>query len=85
LDAATILETMRRFFEGKQPPEVMASFATQQPRALLTESLDVVDFVVYLEEELGREIDMQKVGAALLSNDFGDLSVAVSQLLATGE
>lgn len=81
MEPDAVLALMRGYFDGKQPPEVMATFAAQSPRALLTESLDVVDFVVYLEEELGREIDVNRFGP-LLTHNFGDLSGEVSRLLA---
>ena len=79
-----ILETMKAYFAGKQPAEVMDSFSEQSPRALLQESLDVVDFVVYLEEELGREIDINQLGEAILNKNFGELSHEVSRLLSEG-
>lgn len=76
-----VLETMKRYFAGKQPPEVLAGFGAQSPRALLKESLDVVDFVVYLEEEFEREINLQELGEAILNKNFRDLSVVVAGLL----
>jgi acyl carrier protein len=76
-----ILQIMKAHFAGQQPPEVLEHFAEQSPRALLKESLDVVDFVVYLEEQLDREIDLNKVGAALQSHNFGELAAEVSRLL----
>jgi hypothetical protein len=81
LEAEEILERMRAYFTGKQPEEALAGFAGQSPRALLRESLDVVDFIVYLEEELGRDIDINQLGEALLNKNFGDLSVEVARLL----
>ena len=77
-----ILALMKRFFDGKQSPEVMAGFAALKPVALLKESLDVVDFVVFLEEELGREIDMARVGVALGNMTFGELAVEVPRMMA---
>lgn len=79
-----ILETMKAYFAEKQPAEVLATFSEQSPRALLKESLDVVDFVVYLEEELGREIDINQLGEAILKLNFGELSVEVSRILDEG-
>lgn len=76
-----ILETMKAYFAGKQPVEVMDNFPQQSPRALLQESLDVVDFVVYLEEELGRDIDINQLGEALLNKNFGELSAEVARIL----
>ena len=79
-----ILELMKAYFAGKQPAEVLDAFAEQSPKALLKESLDVVDFVVYLEEELGRDIDINALGEALLNKNFGDLAAAVAQMLSEG-
>ena len=82
MEPNAVLKMMKRYFEGRQPEEVLASFETTSPRSLLTESLDVVDFIVYLEEELGREIDIQKLGQALFHMNFEQLAGEVSRLLA---
>jgi len=79
-----ILETMKAYFAGKQPVEVLESFPQQSPKALLQESLDVVDFVVYLEEELGTEIDINQLGEAIVNKNFGELSVEVARLQSEG-
>lgn len=75
-----VLERMAAFFADRQPEAVMAEFATLSPRTLLQESLDVVDFVVYLEEELGVEIPLQKLGEALYNKNFGELAAEVARL-----
>src|SRR4051812_21351554 len=75
-----ILETMKTYFAGKQPAEVMDTFAAQSPRALLQESLDVVDFVVFLEEELGRDIEIKGRGGAILKKNLGELWVGGARL-----
>jgi acyl carrier protein len=77
-----VLALMKGYFAGKQPAAVLETFGEQSPRALLQESLDVVDFVVYLEEELGRDIDINQLGEALVNKNFGALSVEVSRILA---
>jgi hypothetical protein len=79
--AEELLALMRAYFAPKAPPEVLESFAEQSPQALLKESLDMVDFICYLEEELGREINVAQVGQALIGKNFGELSVAVAQML----
>lgn len=65
-----VLNLMKAYFVDKQPAEVLDTFAEQRPKALLTQSLDVVDFVVYLEEELEREIDIQQLGEAIISKNL---------------
>ncbi len=81
MDADQILALMKEYFREKQPPEVLAGFAEQTPRDLLKESLDVVDFLVYLEEELDRDIDVNQLGEALLYKNFGDLAGEVARML----
>ena len=84
MEPEAILGRMKAFFQETQPPEVIASFSEQSPRALLTESLDVVDFVVYLEDELGREIDINELSQSLLNKNFGELAVEISRMLDRG-
>ena len=84
MDSDAVLEQMRAYFEGKQPADVLASFSRQSPKALLTESLDVVDFILHLEETLGCEIDINILGEALVNKNFGELSVELSRILTAG-
>jgi acyl carrier protein len=79
-----ILTVMRSYFAEKVPAETLADFPRLSPSDLLKESLDVVDFVLYLEEELGREIDITRVGPALVNLDFGKLAGEVARYLAEG-
>ena len=79
MDNKAILERMRAYFEGKEPADVLASFSRQSPKALLHESLDVVDFILYLEEALGCEIDVSEMGEALLNKDFGELAAEAAR------
>ena len=76
-----LLDLMKSYFTGKQPDEVLNNFSRQFPTDLLKGSLDVVDFVVYLEEKLDVDIDLNVVGETLLKADFGVLSREVSQML----
>ena len=84
MDPDALLHTMRSYFEDKQPPEVMQAFGEQSPRSLLKESLDLVEFVVYLEEELGREIDIDSLAEVLMNKNFRELSSEVSRMMAAG-
>ena len=77
-----VLSLMKGYFTGKQPPEVLETFGEQSPRALFQESIDLIDFIVYLEEELGRDININELGEALLNRNFRDLSAEVSRMLA---
>ena len=84
MEAVAILGLMKSYFVQRQPPlsaELLEQFPTQSPRELLKESLDVVDFLVYLEEELDRDIDVNQLGEALLYKNFGDLAGEVARML----
>ncbi len=76
-----LLNVMKAYFEGKESSEVMAAFPELYPKSLLKESLDVVDFIVYLEEELERDINIQQLGQALIDKNFGELSIEVARML----
>ncbi len=84
MQAETILEIMRNYFIGRQPEEILTGFSDRRPTDLLTESLDVVDFVLYLEEELGLEVDVNRIGPALSRLTFGELAPEISRLAAGG-
>ena len=81
MDRDAVLEKMRAYFERKQPPDVLATFGSQSPKALLPDSLDVVDFILYIEEATGCEIDINEVGESLMSKNFGELAEEVSRRL----
>ena len=83
MTADEVLETMKAYFAGKQPPEVMDRFPTLMPTALLTESLDIIDFVVYLDEAFGKEINLTELGGAITNKTFGQLAEEMSVWLET--
>lgn len=74
MDRDAVLGQMRAYFEAKQPPDVLADFARQSPRALLPDSMDIVDFILHLEETLGCEIDVSEIGESLVRMNFGELA-----------
>ena len=81
MSAEEVLETMKGYFAGKQPQEVLDRFATTMPTSLLTESLDVIDFVVYLDEEFGKEINLTELGGAITNKNFGALAEDMARWL----
>ncbi len=84
MEADAILKIMRSFFKDKQPEASREDFAELSARTLLKESLDVVDFIVFLEEEMGCEIDIRQVGEALMSKSFGEIAGDLAQHMASG-
>jgi acyl carrier protein len=82
LDPPQLMELMRAYFAGSQPEAVLSSLETRYPEDLLKESLDVVEFAVYLEEELGTDLDINGLGQALAGKTFGELAAEVPRFLA---
>jgi acyl carrier protein len=82
LNPEAVLEVMRAFFKDRDPAPSAEEFSELKPPALLKESIDVVDFIVYLEEELGAEIPTGEIGEAIVSMNFRELSEALAVRLA---
>jgi acyl carrier protein len=72
---------MKAFFADKTEPEVLERFADTPATELLEESIDVVEFIVYLEDELGTRIDANKVGPALANMNFGQVAGELAKLV----
>jgi acyl carrier protein len=81
MDQSTVLNQMKTFFVDKCEPEVLERFADTPATELLEESIDVVEFIVYLEDELGSRIDANKVGPALANMTFSQLAAEVYRQL----
>jgi acyl carrier protein len=74
VDQATVLSKMKAFFVDKDPPETLERFEELKATDLLTESIDVIEFLMYLEDELRAKIDANQIGPALANMTFGDLA-----------
>jgi len=74
VDQATVLSTMKTFFVDNNPPEALERFEELKATDLLTESIEVIEFLMYLEDELGVKIDANRIGPALANMTFGDLA-----------
>ncbi|MGH7267895.1 MAG: hypothetical protein ACREMB_24020 [Candidatus Rokuibacteriota bacterium] len=82
MDPTAVEEIMRRYFAERAVPAVPEPFGEQSPLAFLKESVDVVDFVMHLEEGLRRDVDLNQVGEALVTMTFRELALHVSRTLA---
>jgi hypothetical protein len=81
VDQATVLNTMKANFEGTVPPEKLDNFANIKATELFEESIDVVNFLFYLEDELGPKIDASRVGPAMANMTFGELASELCRVL----
>lgn len=85
MDQATVLGVMKANFEGAVPPEKLERFADMKAMELFEESIDVINFLFYLEDELGPKVDASQVGPSMANMTFGELAAKLSQVLNEGQ
>jgi hypothetical protein len=81
MDHATVLERMKAHFEGHTPPYDLDRFAETRAMDMFDESIDVVNFLFYLEDELGPKIDASRIGPAMATMTFGELAAKLAALI----
>ncbi len=83
MDERTVLAVMESFFATRQPPVPTATLAEQPVMTLLTDSLDVEQFLLHLELglQLDHEIDMSQVGPSAVDKSFGELAKHIARIL----
>jgi hypothetical protein len=86
MDERTVLAVMENLFANRQPPETTATLAEQPVMALLTDSLDVEEFLSHLELgfPLERAIDMNQFGPSAIDKSFGELAKDIARILSDG-
>ena len=72
---------MKAHFEGQSSPEVLDRFAATRAMEMFEESIDVVNFLFYLEDELGPKIDASRVGPAMANMTFSELAERLTDLI----
>ena len=86
MDQAEVLQVMKAHFEGgTYDPAELEGFPEKKATDLLTESIDVVEFLMYLEDQLGQGVDASKIGPAMASMKFGELAAELSRRLNEGK
>jgi acyl carrier protein len=86
MDREAIFKVMEKYFADKKPEAVQAPLREQPVTSLLQDSLDLVDFLVFLEEELKLEgeIDVHQFGPSVMNKNFGELADVIAKVLAEG-
>jgi hypothetical protein len=86
MDERTVLAVMESFFATRQPPVTMATLAEQPVMALLTDSLNVEEFLLHLELglQLERAIDVNQLGPSIIDKSFGELAREITRILTVG-
>lgn len=81
MDQATVLSVMKANFEGSAPPEKLERFAETKATDMFDESIDVINFLFYLEDELGPKIDASQIGPAMANMTFNELAAELARVL----
>ena len=74
IERKAVLEAMREFFAENFPNVPRDNIETLRASDVIQQSLDLVEFVLHLEEKLGLEIDINKLGEKLITKTFGELA-----------
>ncbi len=75
LERREVLEVIAEFFSAKQFPEsTLQDLPQLKASEVIQQSLDLVEFVLHLEERLGLEININTLGEKLITRNFGDLA-----------
>lgn len=81
MDRDAILATMKANFTAAEAPGTIEEFASTKAVDLFQESIDVINFLFYLEDELGPKIDASQLGPAMANMTFGELADELNRVL----
>ena len=72
-----ILDVMRKYFEKQKPKPDLSNFSQTPASAILIQSIDTVEFLIFLETELDLEedaLDLERFGPQLAGKSFGEIA-----------
>ena len=72
-----ILDLMRKYFEKQKPKPDLSNFSQTPASAILIQSIDTVEFLIFLETELDLEedaLDLERFGPQLAGKSFGEIA-----------
>jgi acyl carrier protein len=74
IDRKAVLEAMVEFFAENFPNVPRDNIEGMKASDVIQQSLDLVEFVLHLEEKLGLEININTLGEKLITKTFGELA-----------
>ena len=74
VDRKAVLEAMAEFFAENFPNIPRDNMEGMKASDVIQQSLDLVEFVLHLEEKLGIEININTLGEKLITRTFGELA-----------
>jgi acyl carrier protein len=82
VDRKAVLQAMEEFFAENFPNVPRDNIEGMKASDVIQQSLDLVEFVLHLEEKLGLEININTLGEKLITKTFGELA---DELVAIGK
>ena len=74
VDRKAVLVAMAEFFAENFPNVPRDNIEQMKASDVIQQSLDLVEFVLHLEEKLGIEININTLGEKLITRTFGELA-----------
>ena len=74
LERETVLAAIAGFVTEHFPDVLAGQIERLTASQLIHQSLELVEFVLHLEDRLGIEIDINNLGEALITSTFGQLA-----------
>jgi hypothetical protein len=83
MDETEVLREIERYFASNRPSASRDRLGERPIRSLLQDSLDAVEFLIYLEDRLGLEgqIDPNQFGPSLVDKTFAELAREIAGAL----
>ena len=74
IERKAVLEAIAEFFAENFPNVPRDNIEGMKASDVIQQSLDLVEFVLHLEEKLGLEININTLGGKLITKTFGELA-----------
>ena len=74
IERKAVLEAIAEFFAENFPNVPRDNIEDMKASDVIQQSLDLVEFVLHLEEKLGLEININTLGEKLITKTFGELA-----------
>jgi acyl carrier protein len=74
IDRQTVLNVIREFVATHFPTISVEHLETLRAGDVIQQSLELVELVLHLEDELGIEININELGESLVVQNFGNLA-----------
>jgi acyl carrier protein len=74
IERKAVLEAIAEFFAENFPNVPRDKIEGMKASDVIQQSLDLVEFVLHLEEKLGLEININTLGEKLVTKTFGELA-----------